>query len=81
MRHKKLYSLKGSEKIFGCKAEEIIGKSLDILIPERYIEAHSRHVEEFEKANQGKVDAWQTTDVVKMAVNFPPPSPFPFPAF
>jgi two-component system, cell cycle sensor histidine kinase and response regulator CckA len=40
----------GAEKIFGYKAEEIIGKPLNLLIPERYHQAHVAHVGEFQKS-------------------------------
>ncbi|WP_293779073.1 PAS domain S-box protein [uncultured Oxalicibacterium sp.] len=32
----------GAERIFGHKAEEVIGGTLDIIIPERMVEAHNR---------------------------------------
>ena len=31
---------KGAERIFGCKAEEAIGQSLDLIIPEKLRERH-----------------------------------------
>jgi PAS domain S-box-containing protein len=37
----------GAEKIFGYKHEEILGRHLDILIPERYRSNHAQHVAEF----------------------------------
>lgn len=36
-----------AESIFGCRAEEMIGRPLDVLIPEAYREHHRRHVHEF----------------------------------
>jgi len=36
-----------AERMFGCKASEAIGQSLDRFIPPRYREAHRRHVLEF----------------------------------
>jgi PAS domain S-box-containing protein len=36
-----------AEKLFGVKAEEVMGESIERLIPERYRAAHARHVEEF----------------------------------
>jgi PAS domain S-box-containing protein len=37
----------GAEEIFGYTAEEIIGRPIDILIPERYRPGHRQHVENF----------------------------------
>ncbi len=37
----------GAEKAFGYRAEEILGEPLGKLIPPRFAEAHSRHVESF----------------------------------
>ena len=38
----------GAEKIFGYRKVEVLGASLDVLLPERYREGHRRHVERFE---------------------------------
>ncbi|MDX2088275.1 MAG: PAS domain S-box protein [Kofleriaceae bacterium] len=37
----------GAEQIFGYLKEEMLGRSLDLLIPERYRAIHRAHVEEF----------------------------------
>lgn len=37
----------GAEQIFGWTAAEIVGRSLDILLPERFREAHGTHVRQF----------------------------------
>ncbi|HEY9703197.1 MAG TPA: PAS domain S-box protein, partial [Allocoleopsis sp.] len=37
----------GASKIFQYSAEEMIGKSLNILLPERFIKSHHKHIEEF----------------------------------
>lgn len=37
----------GASQIFGYTADEVMGQSIDILIPERYIKAHHHHVEKF----------------------------------
>jgi PAS domain S-box-containing protein len=37
----------GAEKIFGYMAEEVLGQSLDILLPATAIAAHRRHVAQF----------------------------------
>ncbi len=40
----------GAEKIFGYSLNEVLGKPLDLLLPERSIEAHRRHVADFGKS-------------------------------
>ena len=37
----------GAETIFGWKHDEVIGKPLDVLIPERFVEIHRQHVRDF----------------------------------
>jgi two-component system, sensor histidine kinase PdtaS len=37
----------GAERIFGYQRDEILGKSLNTLLPARFIEAHRHHIEEF----------------------------------
>lgn len=37
----------GAEQIFGYRADEVLGKPLDLLIPEEQREAHRRHIERF----------------------------------
>ena len=37
----------GAERTFGYRAEEIIGKPLDVLLPSRFVEAHQAHVSNF----------------------------------
>jgi PAS domain S-box-containing protein len=41
---------KGAEEIFGWSAEEIMGQSIDLLIPERFRPAHPQHVRNFAAA-------------------------------
>jgi PAS domain S-box-containing protein len=43
----------GAERIFGYAADEMIGRPLDILLPERFTATHSRHVAAF--ASSGDV--------------------------
>lgn len=37
----------GAEKIFGWKADEVMGQSLDVLLPERFRGMHPAHIEHF----------------------------------
>ncbi len=41
---------KGAEKIFGYSAQEVIGKGLDLLLPQRFFQAHRQHVVDFGKS-------------------------------
>jgi len=38
---------KGAEQIFGYASSEVLGRQLDILLPERFVELHRRHFNEF----------------------------------
>ncbi len=38
---------KGAEEIFGYAAEEMLGRSLDVLLPERFRDMHRGHLQEF----------------------------------
>jgi PAS domain S-box-containing protein len=42
----------GAEAIFGYRSEEVIGKSLELLLPDRFRAAHYLHVGEFSEGNQ-----------------------------
>jgi len=42
----------GAEKIFGWKASEILGRSLNELIPMRYRHDHSKHIEQFDHSGR-----------------------------
>jgi PAS domain S-box-containing protein len=37
----------GAEALFGWRREEVIGKPLEVLIPERFVEIHRQHVRSF----------------------------------
>ncbi|MEH2116135.1 response regulator [Nostoc sp.] len=37
----------GAEKIFGYSAQEVIGKGLDLLLPQRFFQVHRQHVVDF----------------------------------
>ncbi len=43
---------KGAEEIFGYAAEEILGKPLDMLLPERFRTAHHGHLMQFHGASE-----------------------------
>jgi PAS domain S-box-containing protein len=40
----------GAERIFGWKADEIIGQSLNVLLPPRFRPQHHAHIERFDKS-------------------------------
>ncbi|MDY6901077.1 MAG: response regulator [Cyanobacteriota bacterium] len=40
----------GASEIFGYSVSEVLGKPLDLLLPERSVEAHRHHVEDFGKS-------------------------------
>ena len=42
----------GAEQIFGWRAEEIMGKPLDLLLPERFRHSHRGHVESFGQSEE-----------------------------
>jgi len=37
----------GAEKIFGYRAEEVLGKSIDMLLPPRFVKIHRQHIRAF----------------------------------
>ena len=37
----------GAERIFAYRPDEILGKSLNTLLPSRFVEAHRHHIEQF----------------------------------
>ena len=41
---------RGAERIFGYTAEEILGRPLDVLLPERFRAAHPGHIKSFAKS-------------------------------
>ncbi|MEA5594053.1 response regulator [Rivularia sp. UHCC 0363] len=41
----------GAEKIFGYPVNEVLGKPLDLLVPQRSVEAHRHHVADFGKSS------------------------------
>jgi len=43
---------KGAERIFGYTSEEVLGKPLEILMPERSRRVHAKHVKAFENSHE-----------------------------
>lgn len=43
---------KGAEKIFGYEASEVIGKPIDLLMPERFRTEHKKHVRKLTQSNE-----------------------------
>ena len=43
---------KGAERIFGYEAREVIGKSIDVLIPERFHAEHKKHIERLMQSDE-----------------------------
>ncbi len=43
----------GAERVFGWKAEEIMGKELNKLLPPRYHHSHYKHIEDFDRSGRG----------------------------
>jgi PAS domain S-box-containing protein len=41
---------RGAEKIFGYRADEVVGQPLDILLPQRFAEIHRKHISAFQSA-------------------------------
>ncbi len=42
---------KGAERIFGYKAEDVLGKKMDMLLPERFRGNHKSHVQSFRQSD------------------------------
>ncbi len=46
-RHRIVFFNRAAEQMFRCTAEDVLGKPLDLLIPERFHEHHSEHIDAF----------------------------------
>lgn len=55
MDGKVIYWNKSAERIFGYKADEIVGKPVPFLIPERFAEEHTKGVERFTTRRESKI--------------------------
>ncbi len=42
----------GAEKIFGYSCQEVLGQSLELLLPSRFAHIHRRHIEEFSQSSE-----------------------------
>ena len=40
----------GAERIFGYRAGEVVGRSMDMLLPDRFRERHGKHIEGFDRS-------------------------------
>ena len=38
---------RGAEKIFGYRADEVLGRTLEMLLPQRFAHTHQTHVQQF----------------------------------
>ncbi len=55
---------KGAETIFGCAANEVLGRPLDMLLPARLRNVHGRHVEDFARSSKTTLIMGERGDVV-----------------
>ena len=70
----------GAEKVFGYTASEVIGKPLDVLLPQRFAHAHRAHLEEFAESPEVARTMAQRREVFgrrKDGREFPPKPPSP----
>jgi PAS domain S-box-containing protein len=49
-KHQITFFNDGARRIFGWTAEEVLGRPLDMLLPQRFQRIHNKHVDEFGKA-------------------------------
>ena len=57
-----LFANRAVERLFGYRPEEVIGKSLDIIIPERLREAHRRGIERYLRTRQRHI-SWSAIEL------------------
>ena len=60
---------KGAEKIFGYEASEVIGKSLDLLIPQRFRAVHKEHVERLTQSDENDLVMHQQKSIFGLRKN------------
>lgn len=64
----------GAEKVFGYAAQEVLGQSLSMLIPERFAQTHRQHVQNFASAPERARRMGERTEVYgrrKGGIEFP----------
>lgn len=54
---------KGAEHIFGYQAEEVLGQTIDLLLPERFRPAHFQHMSDFGYAPEAAREMHQRGDI------------------
>ena len=60
---------KTAERIFGYQASEIIGKSLDILIPRRYRPTHGKHIDGFRQSRENTLLMSRNSEIYGLKKN------------
>lgn len=55
---------RGAERVFGWAAGEVVGETLDVLLPERFIAGHRAHVREFAHAPESAQPLGDRPEVV-----------------
>src|SRR5581483_11141393 len=53
----------GAERIFGYSASEVLGKPLDILLPERFANSHRQHIKEFGQSPENSRSMRSRTEI------------------
>lgn len=49
------YFNQGAETIFGYEATDVLGQYLDVLLPERFVEVHRKHITQFAESDDDSV--------------------------
>jgi len=55
-----------AERLFGFEADEVIGETVDVLIPERFLQCHRGMMEQFRRASTATVDMAYEVDMVAL---------------
>jgi PAS domain S-box-containing protein len=54
---------KGAERIFGFRADEVLGQPLEVLLPVRFADVHRKHVQDFTAAAESARRMGQRSEV------------------